>query len=152
MTEATLVHDGEQDLPSYRSMPHNIEAEQALLAAILINNNAADKVSGFLRPEHFLEPVHGRIYEAATKLMERGQMASPVTLKAYFENDAALEEVGGAQYLAKLAASAVTVINAEDYGRTVHDLHLRRELIQVGEDMVNTAFDPSVDETAAQQI
>jgi replicative DNA helicase len=84
--------------------------------------------------------------------MERGQIASPVTLKAYFENDAALEEVGGAQYLAKLAASAVTVINAEDYGRTIHDLHLRRELIQVGEDMVNTAFDPSVDETATQQI
>ena len=82
MTEATLVHDDERELPSYRSMPHNIEAEQALLAAILINNNAADKVSGFLAPDHFLEPVHGRIYEAATKLMERGQIASPVTRTA----------------------------------------------------------------------
>jgi replicative DNA helicase len=152
MIEATLVHDGDGGLPSYSSLPHNIEAEQALLAAMLINNASADKVSGFLRPEHFFEPVHGRIYEAAIKLMERGQIATPVTLKAYFENDAALEEVGGAQYLAKLAAAAVTVINAEDYGRTIHDLNLRRELIQIGEDMVNTAFDPSVDESATAQI
>ena len=138
--------------PTYRTLPHNLEAEQALLGAILVNNQAADRVSGFLQPEHFFQPVHGRIFESTCKLIERGQIATPVTLKAYFENDAALEEVGGAQYLARLAGAAVTIINAEDYGRTIHDLSLRRELIQIGEDMVNTAFDPALDESAMEQI
>ena len=148
---AVLDESGDS-LPIYRALPHNIEAEQALLGAILVNNQAADKVTGFLESEHFFEPVHGRIYESAAKLIERGQLASPVTLKAYFENDGALDDIGGAQYLARLAGAAVTIINAEDYGRTIHDLALRRELIHIGEDMVNTAFDPAVDEPALTQI
>jgi replicative DNA helicase len=147
-----VVEGDPEELPTYRSLPHNIEAEQALLGAILVNNEAANRVSGFLRPEHFFEPVHGRIYEAAWKLIERGQLATPVTLKAFFEHDAALDEIGGAQYLARLAGSAVTIIDAEHYGRVIHDLSLRRELIQIGEDVVNTAFTPSVDETAMEQI
>ncbi len=147
-----VVEGDPEDLPTYRSLPHNIEAEQALLGAILVNNEAANRVSGFMRPEHFFEPVHGRIYDAAWKLIERGQLATPVTLKAFFENDAVLEEIGGAQYLARLAGAAVTIIDAEHYGRVIHDLSLRRELIQIGEDVVNTAFKPSVDESAMEQI
>ncbi len=143
---------GGHELPSYRTLPHNLEAEQALLAAILVNNEAANKVMGFLRPEHFYEPVHAQIFEAACRLVERGQIATPVTLKPFFEREEALESLGGPQYLARLAASAVTIINAEDYGRTIHDLAIRRELIQIGEDVVNDAFRPTLDESALDQI
>ena len=146
------VFSERDDSVSYRSLPHNIEAEQALLGAMLVNNEVANRVSAFLRPEHFFQPVHGRIHEAILALVERGQIATPVTLKTYFEGDEALVDVGGAQYLARLAGSAVTIINAEDYGRTVHDLYLRRELISLGEDIVNTAFDHRVDTPAQTQI
>ena len=143
--------DREGDL-DYRQPPHNLEAEQALLGAILVNNEAAQRVQGFLTPDHFFEDVHGRIYDAAMKLIDRNQTADPIKLKPYFDQDAALEEVGGAQYLARLAASAATIINAEDYGRTIYDLALRRELISIGEEMVLTAYDSPVDYPAAEQI
>jgi len=137
---------------TYRSSPSNIEVEQALLGAILVNNDAAVKVSAFLTAENFFDPIHARIFEAATKLIERGQIATPITLKTYFENDKALDDVRGVGYLADLAASAVTVINAEKYGRVVHDLAIRRELIQVGEGIVNTAYDSPVEDDAVKQI
>ena len=98
--------------PDYRTPPHNEEAEQALLGAILVNNKAYERVAEFLRPQHFYDPVHVRIYEAITKMIERGQIANPVTLKPYFDNDPALANDGGAEYLAELAANVVTVINA----------------------------------------
>ncbi|MBI1775359.1 MAG: replicative DNA helicase [Proteobacteria bacterium] len=142
----------ERDSTPYRTPPHNYEAEQGLLGALLVNNNAFEKVGDFLRPEHFTDPVHGRIFEAIGKLIDRGHIANPVTLKAYFDQDNALAEVGGAQYLVRLAASVVSIINAEDYGRTIHDLYLRRQLIGVGEDMVNEAFKHELDISAADQI
>ncbi len=137
---------------SYRQPPHNLEAEQMLLGAILVNNIAAEKVQGFLRPEHFYEPVHGRIYDAVLRMMERDQTADPIKLKPYFEKDEGLAESGGAAYLVRLAASAATIINAEDYGRTIYDLALRRELIQIGEEMVITAYDSAIDQPATDQI
>ncbi len=136
----------------YRSPPANVEAEQALLGAILVNNAAYFRVSEFLQPEHFAEGVHGRIFAAVMKLLERGQIANPVTLKSLFDQDGALVEVGGAQYLSKLAFSAVTIINAEDYGRTIYDRHVRRQLISIGEDMVNDAFAYDLEREATQQI
>jgi replicative DNA helicase len=135
-----------------RTPPYNTEAEQALLGAILINNAAYGRVSEFLLPEHFGNAVHGRIFAAIGKLIERGQIANPVTLKSLFDQDGALAEIGGAQYLARLAASAVTIINAADYGREIHDLHLRRQLITVGEDVVNDAFRQDLDDSAREQI
>ncbi len=137
---------------AYRTPPHNSEAEQALLGAILVNNAAFHRVAEFLLPEHFAEGVHGRIYAAIAKLIERGQLASPVTLKGLFDQDGALAEIGGAQYLARLAACAGVIINAEDYGRTIHDLYLRRQLITIGEDTVNDAYNYDLDLTAAAQI
>jgi replicative DNA helicase len=136
----------------YRTPPANIEAEQALLGAILVNNAAYHRVAEFLRPEHFAEGVHGRVFAAIAKLMERGQLANPVTLKNLFDQDGALAEIGGAQYLARLAASVVTIINAEDYGRTIHDLFLRRQLITIGEEVVNEAYEHDLDRQANQQI
>ena len=137
---------------SYREMPNNIEAEEALLGAILVNNDAALRVNTFLTPEHFYDPVHRRIFATALKVIERGQIATPVTLKTYFEDDEALADIGGSEYLARLAGAAVTIINAEDYGRLIHDLAIRRQLIEIGEDMVTTAYQSEPDHTAREQI
>ncbi len=132
--------------------PANIEAEQALLGAVLINNAAYGRVSEFLLPEHFGNAVHGRIFEAIRVLVDRGQIADAVTLKNKFDQDGALAEIGGAQYLARLAAGAVTIVNAESYGRTIYDLYLRRQLITVGQDVVADAFRHDLDDAALVQI
>ena len=149
---ATIDGGTTDDYPGYRTPPNNTEIEAALIGAILTNNRAHEKVSEFLRGEHFYEPVLGRIFEAATKLIEQGQVASPATLKHYFDRDPALSDVGGAEYLFDLAANAVMIVNAEDLGRSIYDLHLKRELIAVGEDMVNDAFEPDIDTKASEQI
>jgi replicative DNA helicase len=143
---------GDAVSPAFRTPPHNFEAEQALLGALMLNNRAYDKVSEFLRPEHFAEPGHGRIFHACSKLIERGQMANPVTLKTYLEQDNALNDIGGSEYLAQLAGSVVSIINAGDYARLIFDLHLRRELINLGGDVVNSAFAPDVETSALDQI
>jgi replicative DNA helicase len=156
MDPAALAPD--DDSPAHddplgsRTLPQNVEAEQALLGALLIDNAAYDQVSTSLEPEHFYVPVHGRIYDAARALIGRGQIANPVTLKAFFEADDGLADIGGAQYLARLAGAAVSIINAEDYGRVIRDLSTRRSLIHIGEDVVNTAFDPRVEDNAATLI
>jgi replicative DNA helicase len=144
--------DDTDALAGLRVQPHNIEAEQALLGAILINNEAFHRVGEFLRPEHFYEPVHARIFEAIVRLINRGQLADPVTLRLMFEEDEDLRELDGAQYLGRLARAAETIINAAEYGRLIHDLALRRGLIRVGEDVVNAAYDPKVEEPARAQI
>jgi len=148
----TELQRPEEDDGSYRAPPVNYEAEQALLGAILENNYAYEKVADFLRPEHFADAVHGRIFEACGKLIDRSQQANAITLKVLFDRDEDLAEVGGAQYLSKLQSSTVTIINAADYGRTVYDLFLRRELIALGEDVVNDAFEQDIDITATDQI
>ena len=137
---------------AYRTLPHNIEAEKALLGAIFSDNRAYERISEFLRAEHFAVPENGKIFEAAQKLMEKGQIANPVTLSGFFEGNDELVVMGGKAYLAELAASAVTIINAGEYGRIIYDLHMKRELIALGTDMVNNAYDQGVQETATDQI
>jgi len=119
---------------------------------LLVANRHFEKVAEFLRPEHFFDPVHGRIFEAMRALVERGQIADPVTLKGYFRDDADLAKVGGARYLVDLAAAMVSVIDPADYGRIIHDLYLRRSLIEIGEDMVNEAYRHELDSDARGQI
>src|SRR5262245_6099717 len=136
-----------------REPPHNFEAEQALLGAILINNAAYQRVAEFLRPEHFADPLHGKLYDSLSKLIERGQVVSAVTLKTYVEQDEDMKTAGGAAYLARLAAASVHVIDAAAFGQAVHDLYLRRQLIDIGETVVNGAFGTGdVEETALNQI
>jgi len=152
IADSTARKQVEEPAPLYRSAPHNIEAEQALLGAILVNNEAFYRVSDFLEPVHFFEPIHQQIYQLARDLIRAGKLATPVTLKTFLD---ASVDIGGmtvGQYLARLAAEATTIINAEDYGRTVYDLSVRRALIQVGEDMVNVAFDAPVDFSPRDQI
>jgi replicative DNA helicase len=137
---------------AYRSAPHNIEAEQSLLGAILVNNDAFYRVSDFLEPKHFFEPLHTTIYETAGSLIRMGKVATPVTLKTFLPADTDIGGMTVGQYLARLAAEATTIINAQDYGRTIYDLSLRRDLIQIGEEMVNVAFDAPVDFAPKAQI
>lgn len=151
-TESRIALFPGVETPAHREPPHNLEAEQALLGAILVNNRAYERVSEFLRHEHFADPVNGRIFEACGRLIDRGQIATPVTLKGVFDQDEALREVGGAAYLVRLAASVVTVINAEDYGREIRDCFLRRQLIEIGETIVNDAFRRDLDSPAPEQI
>ena len=143
---------GVAETPLYREAPNNIEAEQALLGAMLVNNDAFYRVSDFLKPTHFFEPLHRRIYELASEMIRMGKMANPVTLKTFLPADEKVGDMTIPQYLARLAAEAVTVINASDYGRAIYDLATRRALINVGEDMVNIAYDAPVDMSPASQI
>ena len=138
--------------PLYRTAPHNIEAEQALLGAILVNNEALYRVSDFLEARHFFEPVHQKIYDISSQLVRAGKVASPVTLKTFLPADADIGGLTLSQYLARLAAEATTVINAQDYGRTIYDLSVRRALIVIGEDMVNEAYEAAVDFAPTKQI
>jgi replicative DNA helicase len=137
---------------AFRAPPQNLEAEKALLGAIMMNNRAHERVADFLLPEHFTDPVNARVFEACVRLIEQGHQANPVTLKTYLERDETIIAAGGIKYLATLANSVVTVINAGDYGRLIYDLFLRRQLIALGDEMVNDAFDVLPDDTAAAQI
>ncbi len=132
---------------SQRLPPSNLQAEQALLGALLANNKAYERVSEFLVPDHFADPLHGRIFQAIARRIEAGQLADAITLKAEFEHSGVLDEVGGSAYLGQLLTAMVGIINAGEYGRAVHDTWLRRQLIDVGETVVNNAFgaDPELD-------
>src|SRR5918993_1742537 len=150
-TANALIARLETAEPQFRTPPSNIEAEQALLGAILVNNDAYYRVSDFLEAGHFFEDLHRRVYEVATSLIKAGKVATPITLKTFL-GDQDLGGVTVSQYLARLAAEATTVINAEDYGRTIYDLAVRRNLITIGEDLVNVAYDAPVESSPRDQI
>lgn len=135
-----------------QKLPQNIEAEQALIGAILANNKAFEKISEFLKPQHFADPVHEKIFEIMSKLISRGHIADVITLKNYFEQEGSLADLGGAQYLLKLAESASPLTNVEYYGQFIYDKYLRRELINAGTEIVNNAFIESTDISATDQI
>ena len=143
---------GADNNPHYRILPHNQDAEQGLLGALLVDNRAVERVSEIVQAPQFYVPVHQRIYEAIIKMTERGQEASPVTLKNYFDDDPDLAELGGASYLAELAGSVLSVVNVEDYARRIYDLFMRRELISLGEDVVNESYSHTLDSDAEKII
>ncbi|MFT8246410.1 replicative DNA helicase [Roseomonas sp. BN140053] len=135
---------------SQRLPPQNMEAEQALLGALLANNKAYERVSEFLAAEHFVDPIHGRIYQSIQRRLEAGQLADVVTLRAEFEHSGVLNEVGGAAYLTQLLTAMVGIINAGEYARVIHDAWLRRQLIDLGEVVVNRAFGAESEEDALE--
>jgi len=138
---------------SVRRAPSNIDAEQALLGALLANNRSAyDRVSDFLLPEHFADPIHGRIYKAIAARSEKGLVADAVTLRAEFENSGELDDVGGTAYLAQLLTAMVGIINAGDYGKAVYDAWLRRRLIEVGTNIANDAQGSDIQLDAGKQL
>lgn len=133
-----------------RRPPSSVEAEQALLSAIITNNKALEKVSEFLRNEHFIEKAHQIIYDACVKLIEKGHLADIITLKNYLSQSGELEAIGGVDYLTSLANNAVSIINAGDYGKLIYDCAIKRNLINIGTDIVNSAFGgESEEETSA---
>lgn len=148
----TSIASNQNAEPMYREAPNNLEAEQALLGAILVNNDAFYRVSDFLKPEHFNEPLHRNIFQVAGDIIRMGKTANPVTIKTFLPADDKIGDLTVAQYLARLAAEAVTIINADDYGRAIYDLAIRRSLITIGEDMVNIAYDAPVDMPPQGQI
>ena len=133
-------------------LPHNVEAEAALLGALMIDNRLAEDVQLRLRAEHFYEPVHGRIYDAALKLLDRNMVANPVTMRPMFEADEAMKALGGPSYLAQLTGSGAALIGARDFATQIYDLALLRELVSVGRDMATRALDTSEAVTPKEQI
>eukprot|EP01036_Dinobryon_divergens_P040455 gene40455-53488_t len=150
-TISTLPVPGAGQGPAFRQAPHNIEAEQALLGAVLVNNEAFYRVSDFLLPQHFYDPLHQKIFEITSTLIRSGKIATPITLKMFLA-DLDLGGMTVAQYLARLAAEATTVINAVEYAKSVRDLSLRRNLILVGEEISAVAYDTPADMTPRHQI
>lgn len=137
---------------SSKQAPHNLEAEQGLIGALLLDNRVLEKVADLLRPNHFYAGAHGRIYDAIQTLVERGQAATPVTLKGYFEKDQDLDSVGGVEYLADLAGTVASLNNTQSYAQTIYDLYLRRELINVGSDIIEDAASFSIDQETTDTI
>jgi replicative DNA helicase len=126
-----------------QSLPHNVEAEAALLGALMIDNRLAEDVQLKLRSEHFFEPLHGRIYDQILRLLDKNMIASPVTLRPLFEADEDMKEVGGPAYLAQLTGSGAAIIGARDFAGQIYDLALLRALVGVGREMVEQALDTS---------
>ncbi|MGL4309528.1 MAG: replicative DNA helicase [Paracoccaceae bacterium] len=132
--------------------PHNIEAEQQLLGAILTNNDIYDRIRSLVQGEHFYDPVHARIFEIASARIQKNALASPVTLKAFMEDDPGLKELGGPAYLARLAGAAVSSFAARDYAQMIYDFAVRRELIALGRDIVARAAKVDIDSEPREQI
>lgn len=134
------------------NLPHNIEAEQQLLGAILTNNDIYDRIASIIGAQHFYDPVHARIYEIASARIQKNALASPVTLKAFLEDDEGLKELGGPAYLARLAGAAISGFAARDYAQMIYDLAIRRELIALGRDISAQAAEVNVESEPREQI
>lgn len=134
------------------TLPQNIEAEQALLGALLANNKSFEQISDFLKANHFADATHVKIYDVIAKLISRGHVADTITLKNYFEQEGSLSEVGGYKYLIKLAESSTPLTNAEYYAQYIYDQYLRRELISAGYQIVTSAMKENIDSSASNQI
>ncbi len=141
-----------QGSEALRSAPHNAEAEAGLLGAILVNNEAFYRVVDFLEPQHFYLAPHQKIFATISELIRGGKVATPITVKTYFTEAETIGEMSVAAYLLRLHGDATSIINVVDYASMVYELALRRMLIGIGEDMVNVAYDATVDASAGSQI
>ena len=151
MNEIRTIRPGETGTGE-EAEPHNIEAEQQLLGAILTNNDIYDRVASVIDAGHFYDPVHARIYEVAAARISKNALASPVTLKAFLEEDAGLKELGGPSYLVRLAGAAISSFAARDYAQMIYDLAIRRSLMGLGRDIADKAARVDVDTGPAEQI
>ena len=137
----TLAKLVTSDLPeSNRVIPKNIDAEQALLGAILANNQAIEKVEDFLEENDFSDRINNLIYSTIKKIIQKGQLADINTVKLYLENNEEFKKNGGLEYLLKISDNSISIINSKQYGEIIHDLAIRRKLISLGTDLVNNSF------------
>src|SRR5271154_2859779 len=138
---------------AYRHVPYDIDVEQALLGAILADNRAMERASALIKPEHFYDPLHGRIFATMSQMIERGGVVvTPLTLHATMKSDPGVIETGGQAYFDALRAAAPAIPNVKDYANILADLAIRRNLIRIGEDIVNTAYDAPTEKTSKEQI
>jgi replicative DNA helicase len=137
---------------AHRLPPCNIQAEQALLGALLANNKAYDRIVGVVSAEHFADPVNGKIFAVASEIIENGGLADAVTLKSRFSERGTLEDVGGTQYLTQLLTAMVGIIGVGEYAKVIRETWLRRQMIGMGEDLVNSAFASDPDVTPTQLL
>ena len=144
--------DPSAGLGATRQMPNNLPAEQNLLGALLLDNDVMERIDDRLRAEHFYDPLHGRIFSTMMRLIDRGQLANPVTLKSFFSGSDEFQDGGIEEYLGELADGVISIAQAPDYAQTIYETHLRRELIRIGDEVVNDASHPDVDLTATTQI
>jgi replicative DNA helicase len=135
-----------------QTLPHNVEAEAALLGALMIDNRLLEDIQLKLRADHFYEPLHGRIYEQIRRLVDKNMLATPVTLKPVFEADEEMKQVGGPAYLAQLTGSGAPIIGARDFAVQIYDLAQLRALVGVGRSMVERALDTSDEVEPKKQI
>ncbi len=140
------------EVQAAETMPHSIEAEQQLLGAILTNNDIYDRVASVIGPQHFYDPVHARIFDIAAARIAKNNLASPVTLKAFMEDDEGLKELGGPAYLARLAGAAISAFAVRDYANMIYDLAVRRDLIRLGQDISAKAAKVDVASEPREQI
>lgn len=152
MNNITPINPTGADIQLPDTMPHSIEAEQQLLGAILTNNDIYDRVAMIIKAEHFYEPVHARIFEVAAARIAKNNLASPVTLNTFLQQDEGLKELGGAAYLARLASAAIAGFAVRDYAQLIYDLAIRRELIRLGQDISSRARSVDVDQEPKEQI
>src|SRR6056297_1786229 len=152
MNEVSVFNPTGAEIEAPDSVPHSIEAEQQLLGAILTNNDIYDRVAAIIGPQHFYDPVHARIFETAAARISRNALASPVTLRAFLEEDEGLKELGGPAYLVKLAGAAISTYAARDYAQMIYDLAVRRELIALGHDIAGKAARVEIGSEPGDQI
>ena len=130
--------------------PANLEAEQALIGSVLVNNDVIDEVSSFIKPSIFYDPAHVKIYEVIENLNNKGMIANPITLKNYFEKDNMLNEVGGTEYLVKLTRFSGSTKQAIDYAKIIHEMYLRRELVSISEKLSYDTLNANTQEQDAE--
>ncbi|MEC7852876.1 MAG: replicative DNA helicase [Pseudomonadota bacterium] len=135
-----------------RQMPNNLPAEQNLLGALLLDNGVMERIDDRLRAEHFYDPLHGRIFSTMMRLIDRGQLANPVTLKTFFSATEEGQTTEIENYLGELADGVISIAQATDYASTIYETHLRRELIRIGDEVISDASHPDVDLPATTQI
>lgn len=152
MADQNLLTRPDADFQKIRSLPANIEAEAAFLGAVLIDNRVLEELPSPIRPEHFFEPVHQRVFERILTLLDRSAVVTPVTLKPYFEADEALKELGGITYLARLTADGQGLLAPRELAEQIYDLALLRELVSVGRNLVEGALDTSDSVAPMKQI
>ncbi len=132
--------------------PSNLEAEQALLGSILVNNDIIDEVSTLVSANIFFDPAHIKIYEVIESLNNKGMIANPITIKNFFEKDNMLNEVGGTEYLVKLTRFSSSVKQAIDYAKIIHEMYLRRELVQISDNLSHDTLNANSQEQNAENI
>lgn len=135
-----------------RLVPQNIEAEQALLGAILMNNAAYERVERFLEADHFYDPLHRKIFSRMVETLRAGRSVAPITIKSYLPEHEMIGDMTVGEYLAALAANAVTIINAYDYGMAVHDMWIARQALSVVQSAADTILDIEPGADVLQQL